>query len=101
MFLVLCFWFFFLKSDEEGAATSSSGLSNKSIGYAQERSYSNPLDNVPFSHGGSVIQIKFYGVELKECFQMVKTVDNFLSIPSMSEYTFDLERSVLRETTTT
>ncbi len=84
-------------STVQSSSTSSTNLSAR-LPYNIERSYSSPIDNLPFSPTYSMAtDLVYTNFEFTKCFQTIDRIGQYLSTPSQSEYNFHLENSILSE----
>ncbi len=85
-------------STVQSSSTSSTNLSTR-FPYNIERSYSTPIDNLPFATTSLPLATDLVNTnfEFNKCFATIDRIGQYLSTPSQSEYNFNLENSILSE----
>lgn len=80
-------------------SSSSSSSSNVSARhpYIHQRSYSTPIDNVPFTASHAPTDSINTNVEVAKYTETIDRIGHFLSTPSQSEYNFSLENTIISE----
>jgi hypothetical protein len=80
------------------STVQSSSTSSTRLPYNIERSYSTPIDNLPFTPtfnmANDLVNTNF---EFTKCFETIDRIGLYLSTPSQSEYNFTLENNILSE----
>jgi len=83
---------------EPSRVQSSSSNTNSNLPYNMEHPHSSPIDNVPFTtiYNNNTTN-DTTNTDINKCFQTIDRIQQYLSTPSQSEYSFNLENSILSE----